>query len=247
MKTPLAEELVDAHNRWIWDELEKEYNLVLKTHTGRLYYFEQQLTEIFLYIPSKDINKQAFTHELLHLLLQHRKIRISSYLIQCFKNEPLLCWSLNENLFDQIGHYLEHTKMFPLYLKCGFDAGLFSEDFNEFKCSPMNLQLISSGMQKPVPSLASADLFINKFFAMKCCSNENMNHTPYLERLEALCPSLYSILQSFWIDWKQFNVDGLDSVNYSYTSFTKQFIHELGQWAARRIQARIKFKRISAA
>ena len=236
MHTEVPENLLDTRNQGIWNEL--TYNLDFKPHEGRHCYYDIFYDTADFFIPVDTCTKEAFTHELLHVLLYQEKIRITEYLVYRFKAQALLSWSLSGNLFSRVGHYLEDHKILPIYLMAGFKRELFTEDYDMPRCSATNVDTIRAGLSKPVPSIYSVDLFIGKFFAMKASPNNQLNYQKFYDQLQWINPSLYSILDSFWERWEEFDIYEYNHDQRVYKEFTDALMYQLGEWTVRTIHTK---------
>jgi len=243
MENQLLKKLLDNRNKEIWNAVKQEYNIVLKEARGNHYHYDLKFHTASIYIPYSNLSKELFTHELLHLYLRSENIFLSEWLIKCFKMQALLHWSFDENLFEQIGHQLEHAKIFVLYQKLGFDPFLFSDTFFQPVCNQMHIDIIRSGLRKAAPSHASVDLFINSFYAMKCHLNEEISYESHFEILEVVSPGLYIILENFWAKWESYDIETNDNPDYSYKTIAIHFIEQLGEWSIRTLHAKNKMKR----
>jgi hypothetical protein len=220
--------LINDRNRSLWESINRTSTIVIETHSNDHFYHYLVDNEVYLFVPEHGGPVEWFTHELLHIHMILKGVNISWYLKNRLRNEPLLSWTLNENLFEQIGEWLAHIKMLPLYLSMGFERDLFCETYYMPCCHEMNMQMIRSGMKKEIPSAASIDLFIKKFFAMRSCLNPDFNYDHYIEQLKLINPGLYFILDKFWKQWTAFDIESSD--RQSFKIFTNDFIHELGTW-----------------
>lgn len=230
--------LIDDRNRSLWENINQHFKIIVEEHASHHFYHYFKDDEVYFFVPEEDGTIELFTHELLHLHIIIKGANIIHYLKKRLRNEPLLQWSFHENLFEQIGECLTHEKMLPLYLSMGFERDLFCESYYMHCCSEMNMQIIRSGMKKEIPSPASVDLFIHKFFAMKCCSNPGFIYDHYLEQLKFINHDLFTILDKFWNEWNAFDMD-VSEVN-SFKPFTNHFMHKLGTWNIINIYAKQK-------
>jgi hypothetical protein len=223
---------IDKRNRRLFDTLLNHFSMSIDLHDGYHFYSKLSGKELTIYTPRKEATIELFTHEMLHAYLVANGISLCSFLKERLRLEPLLHWTVNENLIDQIGQALEHAKMLPLYIAMGFERNLFEEKYYMTCCSPVTLQLVQSGFNKRVPATASIDLFINKFFAMKCALNPQFDYAGSLQLLQDADYELYSILEQFYNTWIT-----ADSKNLSeqFKKFTAHFVHELGLWAIKNI------------
>jgi hypothetical protein len=213
-------------NKSLWHKINGILPVTLEEHSASHFYHRFLEESVVLHVPERNGTTELFTHELLHIDLIMRGVTITDFLRDRFMQEPLLRWTLNENLFQQIGEHLEHVKMFPEYLRMGYQKDLFSENYYVHCCSPMSVQIIRSGMMKKVPSPASIDLFIHKFFAIQANQNPHFDYREHLDFLKSICPGLYAILEEFWHSW-----EGYEIGKQNFKEFTTRFVHQLGMWA----------------
>lgn len=229
-------QFIDDRNRSLWKAITGKFSITIERHPGHHFYHRIIDKEVILYIPEEDATIELFTHELLHVYLVINGISIKSYLKERFRNEPLLHWSLTENLFEQVGDCLEHSKMLALYLSMGFERELFCETYYMLCCNEMSMQIIRSGMNKEIPTKISLHHFIHKYFAIKTCLNPLFNYDTELQELKSINGELYFVLEKFWTEW-----NALDTSNNSVPSFkssTNNFIHDLGIWNILNIYAK---------
>jgi len=233
-------QFIDGRNRSLWESINQHFRLRIENHSNHhfFHYFKDQ--EVYLFVPEEGGTPELFTHELLHLDLIVNGVTITSYLKDRLRNEPLLHWTFSENLFEQIGNCLEHSKMLPLYLEMSFERDLFSESYHMPCCTNMSMQMIRSGMGKEIPARASIDLFIHKFFAMKACLNPEFNYEVQLEELRKINEELYAILDQFWQSWEAFDIS--NSPCTSFKLFTYDFMHRLGTWNILNVYAKEKMR-----
>lgn len=233
-------QFINDRNRSLWQSINQNFRIIVETHSNQHFYHYFKDGEVFLFLPEEGGTPELFTHELLHLDLIAKGVFITNYLKERLRNEPLLHWTFNENLFEQIGNCLEHWKMLPQYLELGFERDLFSDSYYMPCCTKMSMQMISSGMKKDVPARASVDLFIHKFFAMKSCLNPGFNYEAQLAELRTVNEELYCILEQFWKNWLAFDVRG-DRTS-SFKLFTYDFMHRLGIWNILHVYAKEKVR-----
>jgi hypothetical protein len=229
---------IDDRNRPLWKDITEYFSVTVEQHSNSHFYHSINEEEVTIHIPLYNGTIELFTHELLHLHLIKKGLTITSYLKDRLRNEPLLHWSLSDNLFEQVGNYFEHDKMLPLYLPMGFERDLFCESYYMLPCNEMSLQIIRSGMSKEIPALPAVDLFIHKYFAIKTCPNPDFIYDHYLMELQTFNPELYFILETFWNAWKKFDIEKDEIINFK--SFTTKFMHQLGTWNILNIYAKQK-------
>ena len=224
---------IDKRNQ----QLFKALHLLIKIekHEGNHVYSKITEKQLTIYIPQSGGSIQLVTHELLRAYLIKNGINITAVLKERLRHEPLLHWTLNENLMEQIGQELEHMKMLPIYLSMGFERELFDEKYYMPCCSPISVQLIECGLKKKIPASASIDLFIKKYFAMRCCINPDFVYKDYLQTLKLINEELYQVLERFYNKWTSADIA---SLAHSYRPLATEFIHELGLWAIKQVYTR---------
>lgn len=238
MTTSLSLKLIDDRNRLFWDTVSQSYNTTVQLYEGHHYNTQLSGTSLRMQVPSENVSKELFTHELLHLYLRKKKILITDFLVQQLKREPLLKWSLTENLMEQVGHFLEHVQMLPIYLQAEFERDKFIENFDRPVCHHLHIQQLFAGMRKAVPSPAIIDLYIHQFFAMKAHPDDEADYSGKLIDLESINDDLFAVLSKFWEQWISFDINRYDPADYTYKSFAAAFIHELGAWTVRNMYCR---------
>jgi hypothetical protein len=232
-------QFIDDRNRSLWESSNQQLPIIIETHSNDHFYHYFKEDTIILFVPAENGTIELFTHQLLHLHLTLSGINITTWLKDRLRNEPLLHWTFNENLFEQIGACLEHWKMLPAYLSMGFERDLFCETYYMSCCNEMSMLIIKSGMNKEVPAKASVDLFIHKFFAMKTCLNPGFNYCSHLNELKLINAELCSILENFWTQWNDFDIQANTRL---LKSSTYDFMHELGTWNILNIYAKEKMR-----
>jgi hypothetical protein len=229
-------QLIDDRNRSLWESIKQQFQVIIERHPNHHFYHHLIDKEIILFVPEENPSVELFTHELLHLFLIVKGVNIKSYLKDRFRNEPLLHWSFNENLFEQIGECLEHLIMLPMYLSMGFERELFCETYFMPCCNEISMQIIRSGMMKEIPTKISLHHFIHKYFAMKACLNPSCVYDEWLDELEMFNGALFDILEKFWKEFSAFDIDNGNL--HALKSSAYDLIHELGTWNILNIYAK---------
>lgn len=221
--------LFDKRNEWVWHRLNSKYNchLISSRLHHIVYYFDDN--KLYISIP-KDCKIESLTHELIRIYLRSQGITITECLIQLFYEEALLDWTFSENTFVSIGYTLEDYKIWPLFLESGFNRDEFVTSYGMGVLSEFHKNRILLGFNNPRPSPHSVELYIFKFFSIKWGSLYNDGSADFYKQLRTLNADLYEILDRFYNEWLCFDVDRFDPDVYSYTFFSKKFIHELGIW-----------------
>src|SRR5690606_27456032 len=85
---------------------------------------------ITILVDPTDIHPAPFTHELLHLYIKHRQVRILDDLSESTKTDSELMHLFSQPVVNHISNCLEHYKMLPMYLRRGFEIQFFTKDFH---------------------------------------------------------------------------------------------------------------------
>lgn len=194
------------------------------------------------YLPSSAPSADAFTHELLHLLISKKEVYITSSLKIQLQN-PIFTHILKSDLAEHIGNCLEHNKMLPIYLALGFEQNKFLFDYYEHKFGPMDRYLIQTYITEPNRLWGEAvNNYVAKYFAMQACPNEAFDYSADLRSLALLEPKLYQILDQCWVAWEKFDINIDDPIYNSYQAITFDFVSALESWITQKRLEGFPFK-----
>lgn len=221
------ENYIDERNLSLWNDLKMKYTILLERSFEPNFLCYTQGRDAIIYIPVGSLCKDSFTHELLHIYIKSKNIRIGEYLTQQYRRDPILSGVFSTALFEHIINCLEHIKMLPIYLNLGFSRVKFIKDYKAPKCKPKDIDLLkngwhSSGIQKRLV----ADYYVGKFFAIKACPNDSIDYSKFLNSLQSIDNDLFAILTTFWQSWQEYDIDK----SFSYYGFSDLFITNLKQW-----------------
>ena len=150
----------------------------------------------------------SFAHELLHIQLKVKKVFIGSELTIYLKGMPRLNRMFPDALLEHIGNCLEHVRMFPDYLKLGYESKDFISDYSENKLTDAELmELKLYYKSNRVYSITAISQFIGKYFAAKACPNETHDYANRLEELRKVDRKLYTVLDNFMNAWLKLNIE----------------------------------------
>ncbi len=227
--------LIDQYNYPLWDRLQKEYTIIYSMQGHKYLSCEVRGNIIEFKLPFGSLCYNQFTFILgrLHLTLI-KKILIKEYLLILYREKPLIQWSFNsDNLFDQIGTHLENSKISILLSKLGI-AVKENQERDENK-----LTLTSTLLQNPFAghkiNPATADLFIHTYFLASCSNIKSETKFTYHVNLLRISPELYSIPETFYSAWHQFDIEKYHVENNCYRGFTKLFMESLCTWANKNV------------
>lgn len=229
MNTPNLKKLIDQRNQDAWDTVIQEYAMEVVFHENPEHgvFYENKMATIF--IPRDTHSPDCFTHELLHLYLDVKKFRLSSFVVLLFKENKVISEVLPAELFHHISNVIDHTTMLPIYLSMGFERKLFLYDYDDYKCAEDRLIIVELGFQKNSLLWRTAlDIFIGKYFAMKSCPNLSFDYSVDLSRLQNACPSLYALLEKFWSSVLSCNINSTEFDEY--LEMAGSFKDDLYEW-----------------
>lgn len=226
---------LDHRNRPLWDELSSEYTVTVKMTEDNNYgiYIRNKFAEIS--VPAQPVCIDSFTHELLHLHIDQKGVRIGPSLQLLSQADKLLSF-IPQDLWSHAGNCLEHVKMLPRYLQMGFDRRKFLYDYDLYKGAKAELGYISAYMASAGnPWKIASHLFLGRYFSMKACPNDAFDYTVPMAILEQADSELYQVCETLWLDWEKYDYTN-DGVFNSYRSVSFDFIEALGKWAEKRIE-----------
>jgi hypothetical protein len=235
MIIPDINRLIDQRSQKIWDEINVHYDISLKFHDKEYYIAYSINKTVIFYITENNYNKDYFAHEILHIYLYTKQIKIGGYLTIRFQGNALLSDVFSDPLIEHISNTLDHVKMLQLYLDLGFDRAKFLLDYSTPKCTNQEIELIS-GFINSNDALwkHSADLYLGKYFAIKSCPNNKIDYNPYLNHLKRIDDSLFFILENFWNKWLEFDIEKYDSSEYNYWGICTEFYDLLYEWTLKK-------------
>ena len=203
---------LDNANRPLWEELSTLFNISIEYSKEKCYgnYLKRDDCTICV-LKDEEPDPASFSHELLHLYLPSKQIRIGCAIENMFKEQYPHCLIFDTALYDHISNCLNHIKMFPLFLQMGYPAEKFLQDYHDHKLTNLEVCEIKckykSGLFKVKYNIQGVNLFIGKFFAAKADVNPSNNYDNPLMKLKQIDPQLFSALDDFWNSWVEYEVD----------------------------------------
>lgn len=224
--------LIDDRNRDLWEELNQQYRIVIKenSETGYLTNFKEDVITVF--IDKENLDPAPFTHELLHIYLKFKCVLVAGELRDRVTENKNLSIIFSVSLQDQLGNALEHQKMISLYRERGFENEKFVRDYEIKIMDTQQLHyLLTSYRQRGSYSRDAVDVYIEKFFSMKASNNRDFDYSPYYQRLKSLDTTLFQILDRFWSNWLQYDINEPQEV---YRQMLDSFFQNLDRWVGKR-------------
>lgn len=227
--------LIDDKNTDLWNELSEIYEIELIASPEQNYMSKVSGKTATISIYEKDLSAASFTHELLHIYLKSKNVKI----VEDFNNALATSEKLNslfsKGLKEHVTTCLEHKLMLPLFLKMGYENRLFVSDFNEPKMNKKMLGiLLERYKNNDVYDREAVDFYIGTFFAMRSCNNKSFNYHKYYIAFQQLDKGLYNSLSEFWLDWKTYDFEDVDD---DYDKILGFFIDDINGWISEKIIA----------
>jgi hypothetical protein len=215
---------INNQNLGLWNELNSQFDF-------RLIYSENEISwrvnsekrPIEIYTSSKTANIPSFTHELLHVYIEAKGMSTDKELLNCIYGTDSFQILTNNALFATIHNYCSHTKMFPYFVKMGFDESLFIADRIKFsRISYLILRIMF--LFKKTRHLAVTDFIGHSMALFNDNESANKNNTrKSLNKLKKLNPSLFKIIEDFNIRWR-------NSIDLNLTFYFQEFDNKLDEW-----------------
>ena len=229
--------LIDNRNTDLWNILSNLREIKIQREKRNTYYAFSKDYKTTIYVPLGDNDPASFTHELLHVFLRTKDIYIGAGLKGSIKESQVLSKIFSDELIEHIGNCLDHIKMFPDYLKLGYEPEKFISDYSENKLTDKEIAKIKKHfmynglLKKNLYNASAIDLYIGKYFAAVSCPNKTFDYSSQLSDLEKIDPDLYRVLDDFIIAWKSFDINDKDPITGGYHTLLFDFICNLENWA----------------
>ncbi len=230
-----TEGLIESRNIDLWNSLSSVYEIDIKWEKRDTYSVSTKTNKAIIYVPLGKSDSASFTHELLHIYLETKKVFISGGLKLYVREYPTLSTFLSEEFLDHLGNCLEHIKMLPEFLRMGFSSQEFILDFSVNKLNDQEIWDIKMKFktinQNTVNYNSTAiRLYIAKYFAVKACPNKLINYEKGLSELKNVDNELYNILEEFMNEWEKFDYNDSDPVTGDYNFLLSDFMDDLLVW-----------------
>jgi len=220
--------LIDDKNTDLWNELRETYEIELISSPEQNYMSKISGKTATIGIYENDLSSASFTHELLHLYLKSKNVKIEEDFNGALETSKKINSLFSSGLKEHVTSCLEHVLMRPLFLEMGYENRLFTSEFNEPKMNKKMLGvLLERYINNDVYDREAVDFYIGTFFAMKSCNNKSFNYHKYIIAFQKLDEGLYSVLSEFWLDWKTYDFKDADD---SYDKILEYFMEDLNGW-----------------
>lgn len=218
------EDNINSQNIELWNELNSKFDFKLIYSKDEISWrVNTERDPIEIYTSSKTPNIPSFTHELLHVYVESNGMSSDRDILNSIYGKDSFQILTNNALFARIHNYCSHTKMFPYFIKMGFEE-------RDFIADRIKLSFISYYILKiMLKSKKSKETVITDFIGHTMAlfnDNETANKkatTRSLNKLKKLNPTLFKIIEDFNIDWRN-----SENLNLSY--YFEIFDNNLNDW-----------------
>ena len=220
--------LIDNKNTDLWNEISEIYKIELIASPEQNYMSKVSGNSATIYIDENDLSSASFTHELLHIYLKSKNVKIVEDFNKVLETSEPINSLFSSGLKEHVTSCLEHELMRPLFLEMGYENRLFMSDFNEPKMNKKMLGvLLERYKNNGVYDREAVDFYIGTFLAMKSCNNKSFNYHKYFIAFQELDKGLYTLLWDFWLDWKTYDFKDVDD---TYDKILEFFMVDLNGW-----------------
>lgn len=227
--------VIDNRNLELWNFLRKVHTIEIRKEKRPDYLAYSKSGRTIISVPLDNLDPASFTHELLHIYLRTKEVFIGGGLTRSIKGSEKLSNICSDNLIDHIGNCLDHIKMFPEFIKLGYDESDFIFDYSENKLTAEDISKIrkhftTNVLFKKIYNASAIDFFIGKFFAAKSCPNKSYDYQQNLNELKKIDGDLFRILETLMTDWITFDYNDPDPAKGSYHLLLFDFIENFKKW-----------------
>jgi len=225
--------LIDDKNTDLWHQLSELYEIELTPSTEQNYstHVSGNIATISMY--ENELSAASFTHELLHLYLKSKNVKIVEDFHNAVENSEKINALFSDGLKEHVTTCLEHELMRPIFVQMGYEKRFFTNDFNVPKMTKKMLDILLKRYQhNDAYDREAIDFYIGTFFAMKSCINTSFNYHKYYIAFQNLDNELYTLLSEFWLDWKTYNFE--DDADH-YDKILRYFIEDMNGWISEKV------------
>lgn len=215
---------INSKNESIWNEVKNKYVFKFTYDPFESSWMSKSENGIaFIVTNNRDISFESFTHELLHIYLNHLGLSELSELIYGIKGENSFEILLEEGLVPFIYNVCSHKKMFPYYTEMGFSDSKFVEEGINF--SVHDLSFIENSFSSNGSKLICINQFIGHSLALlnNVVEADKPKCNSFLIQLRSMQPALYNIIETFDLKWK-------NSLDLNLTPIFLDFEDDLEKW-----------------
>ena len=113
--------LIDDKNTDLWNELSELYEIELISSPEQNYMSKISGKTATIGIYENDLSAASFTHELLHLYLKSKNVKIEEDFNRALETSKKINSLFSSGLKEHVTSCLEHVLMRPLFLEMGYE------------------------------------------------------------------------------------------------------------------------------
>ncbi|MCK0134918.1 hypothetical protein [Arenibacter sp. S6351L] len=229
--TPQEIGLIDNRNEKLWSDLNNTHSISIELNDYPNYASDSENSNSRIIVPKYDIDINAFTHELLHILIRQKELYLGSSFRHLIIGSELLSQLLSDQLLEHFSNCMDHIKMLPIFLELGFDKKKFIKDYDVNKCTKSEIQQLRQNFKIRGKYYGEAvDFYIAKYIAIKADPKQHINYTKSLNELKNLDSNLFSILEKAVEDWKTMPFEKENIWDDDYNSISFELYQSLSNW-----------------
>jgi hypothetical protein len=220
---------IDARNLHLWNVIKKNRSLSFEVTQDSVYSVMHDDTTAIFFIPDAPPSIESFSHELLHVYIEIKGFKLSSLVTMFMAKSLTLQPIVSPELLLHVGNCIDHKRMLPLYLECGFARELFIHDYQKERYQEFEI-LAAETLIHTSSWHAGANIFIATFFSIMANLNDVQDDAATLFRLQGADPQLYSILWDTWHRWESRKTFEVYHQFSYYLDDANFLIESLEQW-----------------
>jgi len=246
--------LLDEKNTDLWNELCKIQKIQIKRdefdNNGEkceIYSVDYGNTFPTIHVPKHNLNPAIFTHELLHIYLKTKGIRIGEYIIEVINH----CRKTNycNRLFSSIGqkeinailNYLEHIKIIHKFISLQYNQDEFVHESVKQLYENIDLNIIKNNFTCTIFNSKHYRaeyiiLYLIRYFQLKSYQLAKIVVEKQLTELKKINKRFFGILENFEKSWEKLDYNDKEQIK-EYPTLVDRFLRDFNKW--------IKLKRIT--
>lgn len=227
MEIIIEKHLIDCRNSELWNIVNTHFDINIQNSKNNEYscYTENNFATIYI-VPNR-ISIPYFTHELLHIYLKCKNFYLGNSIGILISEDYYLSKVLSNEVLNHISNCLDHLKMFKIYYELGFNKNDFLLDYNDFKCTSIELRYLKQNFKiDGIINKSLIDFFIGKLISLLCDPNELNDYDYELKEIEKIDKDLYKIVYELVEKVKSYNLEQ----NHFYNKISFNFKSDLRKW-----------------
>ena len=226
--------IIDSASQKLLSELiTAGYNISFKHRNDDYCEVFTRNKEAIIYYNRNNVTTESIAHELLHVWLKKFNYHTGNHLYLITRNDNKLNLIISKLLCDHITNCCDHFKMYPQFIRMGYDPSKFIKDSLFEQASLKFINSIKLKMFWTYQSNA-INWYIGSLISILAHHIEH-NYNEHHSKLLRKDPDLYYIITKFWKSWKLFDIENIDVI-YNYDlDLTNTLASELNEWCKNKI------------